>query len=108
MRSETPNDGFRVGIAVDGMEQQSKLFAGCGWMKPASEQVSWDADENKYETYYVISGVLRIGWTGEDSGQADVGPGSTFYFAPGCNYTVDCVDEAAFVWAIIDPAVNTV
>jgi mannose-6-phosphate isomerase-like protein (cupin superfamily) len=98
---DTEDGGFRVGVAVEAERQGSLLNFGVKWIQPGTEPVSWDADEQTHETYYVHRGTLQISWHGGEDGEAELGAGDCFYLAPGHSYRLENIgpDEVFAVWA---------
>lgn len=103
MRSETADDGFRVGVAIDAASHGTPLLLGLAWIRPGTERVSWHADADTHETYYIQQGRLLVAWDGENEGETEIGPGDSFYFPPGRVYSVENVgdDEVSLVWNVI-------
>jgi mannose-6-phosphate isomerase-like protein (cupin superfamily) len=101
-RVETADGGFRLTIVTDADSHGSKLWFGVGRLRPGTELVSWTADDETHEVYYVSLGTLKVGWTGHNRGEALVGASEAFWFPPGHRYTLENGGhgEAVFVWAV--------
>lgn len=102
-RTETSDGGFEVGIVIDRESHGSPLLLGLEWVRPGTEVVSWTADAETHETYYVERGRIRIRWDGDEIGEAVLGPADCFYFPPGLTYSVENVgEEDVFViWSLM-------
>jgi mannose-6-phosphate isomerase-like protein (cupin superfamily) len=105
---DTPDGGLKVGVAVDAESRGSKLAFGLKWIRPGTQRVSWRADAETYEAYFVQQGSLRVTWDGPDSGEAVVTTGECFYLPPGRSYSIENVggDEVRGVWASTSPAAD--
>jgi mannose-6-phosphate isomerase-like protein (cupin superfamily) len=102
VREETEDGGFKVGIVIDRVSHGSPLLLGLEWIEPGTEAVSWHANENTHETYYVVRGQVQVSWDGRDAGTEVVRAEDSFYFPPGRRYTAETIgDEQAFIiWAL--------
>lgn len=102
LRSVTADDGFRIGTLIDATSHDSPLLLGLAWIEPATEVVWWSADERTHETYYLVSGRLRVIWEGEQPGEALLEPEDSFYFPPARRYGVENVgpDQVFIVWSL--------
>jgi mannose-6-phosphate isomerase-like protein (cupin superfamily) len=102
-RRETADGGFEIGVLIDAESHGSPLLLGLEWIRPGTEPVSWSADAETHETYYVQSGRVRIAWDGEAPGEATLGPTDSFYFPPGRTYTAEALgEEGVFViWSLV-------
>lgn len=107
VRSETVDGGLKVGVAIDASSHGSEMIFGVAWVRPGTETVSWKADEKTHEAYYVVSGSLRVGWSGPEAGMSTFGAQDCFYFPPGRTYTIENAgdDDAFFVWGMTGPDV---
>lgn len=101
-RSDSEDGGYTVGVAVDGASHGSPLVLGLGWIRPGTERVSWEVDDETHEVYYVSAGALRVRWSGPSSGESIVGAHDCFYFAPGHSYSIENAgeQEVSFVWTV--------
>lgn len=102
-RKETADGGFEVGIVIDRESHGSPLLLGLEWIRPGTEPVSWTADADTHETYWVQEGRVRIAWDGDAAGETVLEPGEAFYFPPARTYTAECVggDAVFVVWSLI-------
>lgn len=102
MRTDSADGGFRVGVAIDAASHGSPLLLGLAWIRPGTERVSWQAEADAHETYYIQQGRIMVAWEGENAGEIEIGPGDSFYFPPGRTYSVENVgdDEVILVWSV--------
>jgi mannose-6-phosphate isomerase-like protein (cupin superfamily) len=102
VRLDTDDGGFSVAVVIDAASHGSPVLLGVEWIRPETEPVSWTADAETHEAYYVSSGHVRVEWLGPTAGDAVVGPEESFYFPPGHRYTVENVGdrEAFIVWTV--------
>jgi hypothetical protein len=102
IREETSDGGFKVGVVIDRSSHDSPLLLGLEWIEPGTEPVSWDADEDTYETYYVVQGCVRLSWDGPEPGAAELEAEDSFYFPPARRYTAENIgeDQAFIVWGL--------
>lgn len=98
----TADRGLEVSVAVDASSHDSPVQLGLTRIQPGTEQDSWEADDATHEVYYVISGSVKLGWSGPDSGESVVTAGECFYFPPGRAYTIENagIDEVFLVWVV--------
>jgi mannose-6-phosphate isomerase-like protein (cupin superfamily) len=103
MRSDTADDGFRVGVLIDADSHGSPLLLGLAWVRPGTASVSWTADAQTHETYYIERGRLRVTWDGPNGGEATLAPTDSFYFPPGRTYTAENVgeEEVMLIWSLV-------
>jgi mannose-6-phosphate isomerase-like protein (cupin superfamily) len=106
VRSESADGGLKVGIAIDRTSHGSDMIFGVAWVRPGTQAVTWEADDNTHEAYYVVTGSLRIEWSGPETGTSTFGPQDSVYFPPGRTYTIENAggDDAFFVWAMTGPS----
>jgi mannose-6-phosphate isomerase-like protein (cupin superfamily) len=100
VRNDTSDGGFKVGVAVDAESHGSPVLLGLAWIRPGTERVSWTADRQTHEAYYLSSGSVRIGWEEPEPRDTEIEAGAFFYFPPGRSYWVENAGEvdALIVW----------
>jgi mannose-6-phosphate isomerase-like protein (cupin superfamily) len=100
VESETPS--FRVARLVERGQAGSELVLGLCWMDPDGDAVSWSADAETHEAYFVIAGSVRVRWNGPGAGNEELGPQDAFFFPPAFDYTIENVgtEQAFLVWAL--------
>jgi mannose-6-phosphate isomerase-like protein (cupin superfamily) len=102
MRSVTADDGFRLGVLIDAVSHQSPLLFGLAWIEAGTAPVSWEQDALTHETYYILSGTVKVSWEGADPGEAVLNAGDSFYLPPSHRYRAEnpATEQAFFAWSL--------
>jgi mannose-6-phosphate isomerase-like protein (cupin superfamily) len=100
VHAETSDNGCRVGVLVDAESHGSAMLHGLEWIDVGSKPVTWTADDETHEVYYLISGRLRVSWHG---GTADLEPGDSMYLPPDRTYMATNVgqEQVFLVWSAV-------
>ena len=96
---------FRTAPLVDPRRGSHSLLLGACWINPGCAPVEWTADADTHEVYYVLSGTVRVTWSGGAPGEATLGPQDALFLAPAWTYTVENAgaDDVFLVYAMTPP-----
>ncbi len=96
---------FRQVRLIEPSTCRSNVVIGLQWFAALGDPVRWAADSRTHEVYYVSHGKVSIEWDGPDRGSAELGPGDSFFLAPGRTYSVRAAGghPAFVVWALSPP-----
>ncbi len=97
-------DSFRQ-VRLVGPNTGQSVVLGLQWFDAGAEPVSWTADANTHEVYFVSQGKILITWEGPDWGTAGLSTGDAFFLAPARTYSVRAASghPAFVVWALSPP-----
>jgi mannose-6-phosphate isomerase-like protein (cupin superfamily) len=105
VKVDEQTESFRQVRLIGPGTGHSEVVLGLQWFDGDGEPVSWTADAETHEVYYVIQGKVLITWHGPDSGSTALSTGDAFFLAPGRTYSVRAAGghPAFVVWALSPP-----
>jgi quercetin dioxygenase-like cupin family protein len=95
-------DSFRQVRLIERSNTRSEVVLGLQWYTPGGEAVSWTADAESHEVFFVTEGKVEVSWQGPDDGSSQLAAGDAFFLPPGRTYSVKAAGAhpAALVWAL--------
>ena len=101
-RTETSDGSCRIAVLLDVSDSRTNLLHGLEWLDPGGESARWRADEFMHETYFLVSGSIRVTW---DEGTVTMNSHDSLYLSPGQQYTAENIgpSQAVIVWTASQP-----